>query len=134
MPIRSWDQREVLLAAFGADSMTTLVLEALVENHETVKAIELATAMLDRANTTEEKADAYVARARVYERIGETDRSIADYSGAIQLDPKLAQAYLGRGLRLSAEGRARQGSRRLLRGDPAGFERRLHLHHAWQHL
>ena len=73
------------------------VFDALVENRETVKAIELATAMLDKATTAKEKADDYEARASVYERIGDTDRSIADYSQAIQLDPKLAHAYLGRG-------------------------------------
>ena len=50
---------------------------------------------------------------------GEHDKAIADYTEAIRLDPKYAEAYYNRGSGLQLQGRDRQGHRRLHRGHPA---------------
>lgn len=55
-------------------------------------------ALIDNAKT--EKADrikALIARAVAYERKGMTDRAIADYDGALRLDPAQADVYNARG-------------------------------------
>ena len=57
--------------------------------------------------------------AMAYANKGEYDKAIADYTEAIRLDPKYAEAYYNRGMAYGNEGRLRQGDCRLHRGHPA---------------
>ncbi len=52
----------------------------------------------DRGETAKNSAIARRYRGLAYQRKDDLDRAIADYSEAIRLDPKYAEAYYGRGL------------------------------------
>lgn len=50
-----------------------------------------------------------VKRGDAYFRIHDFDRSIADYTGALKIDPRHYPAYLGRGMALARNGEVKKG-------------------------
>ena len=83
--------------------------------------------MVSRDSTAQEtlppNAVAYNNRGLAYSKKGDTDRAIADYTQAVQLDPKYAHAYQNRGLAYYGKGdtdRAIADSRRARQLDPLG--------------
>lgn len=56
-------------------------------------------------------AKGYFERAVALLREGETEKSIADFDRAIELDPAYSQAYASRGVALERAGRAEEAKR-----------------------
>ena len=82
--------------------------------------LDKAIADLDEAIRLDPKdAMAYTNRGAAWLKKDELDKAIADLDEAIRLDPKHAMAYQQPRRRLADEAAARQGHRRLRRGDPA---------------
>nr|WP_225671823.1 tetratricopeptide repeat protein [Bradyrhizobium hereditatis] len=76
---------------------------SLAQDHD--KTVSLCSALIDNAKT--EKADrikALIARATAYERKDMIDRAIADYDGALRLDPAQADVHNARGELLRKKG------------------------------
>ena len=65
------------------------------------------------------------ARRRLFQSIGEYDKAIADFTQVVRLEPDFAGSVQGPRPRLSPQGRARSGDRRLRSDHPAGAERDL---------
>ena len=82
----------------------SMLLNSLVDKGENEKAIELAAKMQREATTSEEKVTVYSGRSRAYLKKGDYDSAIADFSEAIRLDPKSAEAYYGRGYAYARKG------------------------------
>ena len=100
------------------DRYDSILLDTLVCKGENRKASELVAKMLGQAATREEQAKVYVRRGVAYHKMGTSTRpwlTLRKRSGWTRRtwSPSLAVATL------SAQGRARQGHRRLHPGHPA---------------
>ncbi len=82
------------LRAITAD----MLLKKGIKAHEAGDFDTAVTSFTDAIQFNPELAEAYVARAAAYLRLGELEAAIADGDEAIRLNPDLADAYLYRGI------------------------------------
>ncbi|MGH6825108.1 tetratricopeptide repeat protein [Methyloceanibacter sp.] len=88
-----------LLLAFsvGAEAASQQLLDGCAAT-EPKRAIAACTKIINsKKETKEDRAWAYSNRGVSYDNKGDLDRAFADYSEAIRLDPKFADAYRNRG-------------------------------------
>ena len=74
--------------------------EDCVQSADLERKIRGCTQIIERGprESLENRDSAYINRGVAYTKKGEVDRAIADYTKAIAIDPKLAQAYNNRGV------------------------------------
>jgi len=70
---------------------------------------EEAIVEFDKALAIRPSVGAYIARGATHAAKGDLDRAIADFSGAIMINPNYAEAYTSRGLAYAYRGDMNQG-------------------------
>ena len=92
-----------------------------IKRHLSVLLVGLASFSLCQASEGDSKL-AYVNRGKVYEKMGQYQKALADLNEAVELDPNLASAYYNRGVIYGSIGdyeRATQNLNRAIALDPS---------------
>ncbi len=76
---------------------------------EIQKFVEQKNALISKQPNSKKSAKQYVLRGDAFFLLGEFDKSVKDYSSALELDNNQNEAYLGRGLALARSGWIEEG-------------------------
>ncbi|MEP0814065.1 MAG: AAA family ATPase [bacterium] len=87
------DMRVFLDMVPGDKEVRTAYAQALAMSYRPIEAIEQFTLLIQNDPET---ASHYLGRARVYDQLDVSDRAMEDYARALELDPGLVEAQLGR--------------------------------------